>query len=296
MPECARQPGNWFNRTHRTPEQCPPNTPYPPSAKDRSTAESNAFITKWQQPRAAYCGNLAVMDQDLRGYELVLENGRSSSPYVWRIRYALAHKGLSANWVPLGFIEIPQQFGGRFKTVPVIEHGEVMLAESWDIAEYLDSAFPDRPAIFSGPAEKAMVQLYESWFSTEILRNLFRIYILDVCNAARPEDRRYFRESREKMVRGVALEVYTADRASRLPALRDALRPMRTHLSRHPFLGGTTSNYADYIALGAFQWVASVSTLPLLARDDEIMRAWLERGFGLFGGIGRDDRLRPLFE
>jgi len=235
-------------------------------------------------------------NQHLRAYELVLENGRSSSPYVWRIRYALAHKGLAADWVPLGFIEIPQQFGGRFKTVPVIEHGETMLAESWDIAEYLDNAFADRPAIFSGPAEKAMVQLYESWFSTEILRNLFRIYILDVCNAARPEDRSYFRESREKMVRGMALEAYTADRASRLPALRDALRPMRNHLSRHPFLGGATPNYADYIALGAFQWVASVSTLPLLARDDGVMRAWLERGFDLFGGIGRDERMRPLFE
>ena len=33
-------------------------------------------------------------DAKIRLYELVLENGRSASPYVWRIRYALAHKGL----------------------------------------------------------------------------------------------------------------------------------------------------------------------------------------------------------
>ena len=226
----------------------------------------------------------------------MLDNGRSSSPYVWRIRYALAHKGLSADWVPRGFTDIPKQFGGRFKTVPVIEHGATMMAESWDIAEYLDSAFPDRPALFSGPAETAMVQLNDAWFSGEILRGLFRIYILDVCNAARPEDRGYFRASREKMVRGMTLEAYTADRASRLPALRDALRPMRAHLSRAPFLGGVAPNYADYIALAAFQWVASVSTLPLLARNDAVMRAWLDRGFDLFGGIGRDDRMQPLFE
>ena len=66
----------------------------------------------------------------MRLYELVLENGRSASPFVWRIRYALAHKGIAYECVPLGFIEIPKVFGGRFKTVPVIEHGEAMMAES----------------------------------------------------------------------------------------------------------------------------------------------------------------------
>ena len=37
----------------------------------------------------------AADDTQVRLYELVLENGRSASPFVWRIRYALAHKGLS---------------------------------------------------------------------------------------------------------------------------------------------------------------------------------------------------------
>jgi hypothetical protein len=30
----------------------------------------------------------------VRLYELALANGRSASPFVWRIRYALAHKGI----------------------------------------------------------------------------------------------------------------------------------------------------------------------------------------------------------
>jgi glutathione S-transferase len=70
----------------------------------------------------------------MRLYELVLDNGRSSSPYVWRIRYALAHKGVPIESVPIGFTDIPKMFGERFKTVPIIEHGDTMLAESWDIA------------------------------------------------------------------------------------------------------------------------------------------------------------------
>ena len=57
----------------------------------------------------------------IRLYELVLDNGRSASPYVWRIRYALAHKGLPCELVPVGFTEIPAIFGDRFKTLPVLE-------------------------------------------------------------------------------------------------------------------------------------------------------------------------------
>jgi glutathione S-transferase len=235
-------------------------------------------------------------DTQVRLYELVIENGRSASPFVWRIRYALAHKGVSFEAMPIGFTEIPEVFGGRFKTVPVICHGDTMLAESWDIAEYLDRAFPGQPPIFSGPAEYAMVRLMDAWFSAEILRKMFRVYVFDVHNAARPEDRAYFRQSRERLLKGTSLEEFTADRTEHLLALREALKPLRLHLSHYPFLGGSTPNYADYIALGAFQWVASVSTLPLLPPGDDALRKWLDRGLDLYGGLGRDSRMKPLFE
>jgi glutathione S-transferase len=62
---------------------------------------------------------------------------------------------------------------------------------------------------------------------------------------------------------------------------RNCRLPLRSQLSRYPFLGGNTPNYADYIALGAFHWVASISTLPLLARSDDTLRRWLDKGFDL---------------
>jgi glutathione S-transferase len=207
---------------------------------------------------------MTSVEDKVRLYELVLENGRSASPFVWRIRYALAHKGVPCETVPVGFTEVSRIMGGRFKTVPVIEHGDTAMAESWDIAEYLDRTFPSAPAF-------------------------------DVHNAARPEDRAYFRRSREEYLKGVTLEEFTADRVSRLPMLRDALAPLRAHLSRYDFLGGGAPNYTDYVALGAFHWVASVSTLPLLANNDTL-RPWIERGFDLYGGLGRDPRMKPLFE
>src|SRR5579872_330471 len=236
------------------------------------------------------------MPADVRLYELTLANGRSASPYVWRIRYALAHKKIPFESVPLGFTDIPKVFQGRFKTVPILEHGDTALAESWDIVDYLERGFPASPPLFSSPAEEAMVRLMEAWFMAEVVRKLFRLYVLDVHDAARPQDRVYFRQSREARIKGTSLEAFTANRAQTLPALRESLAPLRTRLSVSPFLGGERPNYADYIALSAFQWVASVATLPPLESSDEALRAWLDRGLGLFGGIGRDARLRPLFD
>jgi glutathione S-transferase len=234
-------------------------------------------------------------ENKVRLYEVALGDGRSASPFVWRIRYALAHKGIAFETVKLGFTEIPGVFGGKFKTVPILEHGDTVLAESWDIAEYLDRAFPDRPPLFSSPGELAVIRLTEAWFTNEVLRKMFRLYIKDVHDAARPQDRPYFRESREKGMKGKTLESFTADRASYLPALRASLQPLRIQLQKFPFLGGRAPNFADYIALGSFYWSASVGTMPMLECDDAL-RDWLDRGFNLYGGIARAPGLKPLFE
>jgi glutathione S-transferase len=226
-------------------------------------------------------------------YELVLANGRSLSPYVWRVRYALAHKALPMRGVAVGFTEIPSVCSGRYKTVPIIEDGATSVCDSWDIVDYLERTYPSRP-LFATASEYAMVRLFDAWFSTEVLRRMFGIYALNIHDRARPEDREYFRRTREARVK-TTLEAFVADREKRLPAFREALTPMRQHLARYPFLGGETPNYADYIALGAFQWIASISDLPPLAADDSLI-AWLERGFDLHGGIGRDSRMSPLHE
>lgn len=225
-------------------------------------------------------------------YELVLANGRAMSPFVWRVRYAMAHKGLAVNPVSVGFTQIPGVCGGRFKTVPIIEDGATAVCDSWEIVDYLERTYPARP-LFSGPAEYAMVRMFDAWFGLEVMRRMFTLYALNIHDRARPEDQGYFRSSRETRLKGVTLEAFVADRQARLPALREALAPMRQQLARSPFLGGESPNYADYIALGTFLWVASVSDLPPLAANDPL-GAWLERGFDLYGGIGRDPRMTQL--
>src|SRR5450432_960501 len=99
----------------------------------------------------------------IRLHELVIANGRCFSPFVWRVRYALAHKGLAFESVRLGFTDIPTCFDGKFKTVPILEHGDTVMAESWEIVEYIDRQYPDRPPLFSSAAEHAVVRLTDAW-------------------------------------------------------------------------------------------------------------------------------------
>ena len=228
----------------------------------------------------------------LRLYELALADGVSASPFVWRVKYALAHKGLAAEPVPLGFTDIPTVFAGRFKTVPILEIGDEAVVDSWVIADRLDEAFPDRPRLFAGPGERAMVQFFDDWFVYAALRPLFSVYALDIHDAVRPADRDYFRQSRQDRV-GRTLEEFVAGREKRLPKVREGFEPIRRALARAPFLGGETPNYADYIALGTLLWVSCVATLPLFEPDDPVL-AWFARGTGLYDGLGQDARLRPL--
>ena len=224
----------------------------------------------------------------IRLYDLVAANGRALSPFVWRIKFALAHKGLAFEAVPVGFTDIPKLCGGKYKTVPIIEDGDTTVCDSWAIADYLDATYPDNPKLFSSPQERAICRFFDSWYGLEIMNRMFSINVLDIHNHAREEDQPYFRKSREARLGGKTLEQFVEGREARIPELDRALRPMRAALASAPFLGGDQPNYADYIALGGFLWAGAICTTPLLAADDKL-NDWLDRGFSLYNNLGNVD-------
>jgi glutathione S-transferase len=72
------------------------------------------------------------------------EADRRFSPFCWRTRMALAHKGLDVETVPWCFTEkdrLPQPSVGR---VPVIVDGDRVVHDSTAIADYLEQSYPDR--------------------------------------------------------------------------------------------------------------------------------------------------------
>ena len=79
-------------------------------------------------------------------YELAAaEDDRRFSPYCWRIRMALAHKGLAVETIPWRFTEKEAIAFSGSGTVPVLVDGRRtakddarVVADSWAIAQYLD--------------------------------------------------------------------------------------------------------------------------------------------------------------
>ncbi|TPQ52165.1 hypothetical protein C2U72_04710 [Prosthecomicrobium hirschii] len=108
---------------------------------------------------------------------------------------------------------------------------------------------------------------------------------LDIEAILRPEDRGYFRATREKRF-GKPLEEVVAGREDRLAGFRESLLPLRLMLRHQPFVGGAGANYADHILFGTLQWPRVVSSFRLIAEDDPVA-AWFERCLDLYDGLGR---------
>lgn len=207
------------------------------------------------------------------------------SPFCWRIRMALAHKGLAAETVPWRFTE--RDAIGPYKSdkVPVLLDGEKSVADSWAIANYLEDAYPDRPSLFGGEGGRAMARMINWWGDIVVVGGLFPFIVADIATLLRPQDIDYFRKSREARL-GRSLEEAAADRDVKVNGFRKSLDPMRLTLKSQPFLGGAAPNYADYIVFGGFQWSRAVSPFVLLAEDD-LVYAWRERLLDAFDGLAR---------
>ena len=225
---------------------------------------------------------MAIILYDLAGAEA----DRRFSPFCWRTKMALAHKGLEVETIPWRFTEkdkLPQPNAGR---VPVIVDGNRVVHDSSAIAAYLETRYPDRPSLF-GAAEggRALTTFVQNWTETVVQPALVGFVVLDIYRHVAPDDRGYFRQSREERF-GRSLEEVVKDRAARLPAFRDSLAPLRRTVERQQFLGGGAPTYADYIVFGAFQWARAISDFELLAADDPVA-AWRGRMLDAFGGLAR---------
>lgn len=219
----------------------------------------------------------------LKLFELAGADDLRFSPFCWRTRMALAHKGLEAERVPVRFTEKHLiAFSGQ-KLVPVLVDGDATVFDSWSIACHLEGAYPDAPALFAGGEPSGACRLINHWMDRVVMSGMFRMIVFDICRHLDPADQAYFRETRERRF-GMPLEEVQADREERLPAFRASLSPLRASLRERLFLDGDAPGYADYIVFGSFQWARSVCDFPLLERSDPTYD-WLQRMLGLFDGL-----------
>ena len=220
------------------------------------------------------------------------EADRRFSPYCWRARMALAHKGLPVTTIPWRFTEkgkIALSGQGR---VPVLVDGGRWIADSWVIANHLEDAYPERASLFGGGAARALTRFYNGWADAFLVPGLIRFALLDIWNHLADQDKDYFRRSREERF-GTTLERFVADRDQRVEGFRRDLVPVRLTLQAQPFLGGGEPLYADYIVFGCFQWVRCISDFKILAADDPVA-AWRHRMLDLFDGLAGKAKGYPV--
>lgn len=195
------------------------------------------------------------------------------SPYCWRVRLALAHKGLGVETIPWRYHEKSEiAFSGQDK-VPVLVDGTQSVSDSWDIAVYLDEKYPERPLFAAGKRGEAF--FLKQWTERVLQLAIMRLVLMDIFYLIDPKDKEYFRQTREQRF-GMTLEEFVADREGHLANLRKVLEPLRGTLEKYYFLAGARPDFSDYIVFGAFQWAKTVSTLPLVEPGDPIL-AWFER-------------------
>lgn len=216
--------------------------------------------------------DLAGADPDLR-----------FSPYCWRTRFALAHKGLPVETIPWRFTETEAiAFSGQGK-VPVIRDGAEVVSDSWAIAEYLEDRYPS-PTLFGGTGGRAHALFVNAWADAVLVGGIARFIVRDLFDVIDPKDRDYFRISREQRF-GTTLEAVQEGREERLAAFRNQLMPVRLVLRRQKWLGGTAPSYADFIVAGTLMWPHCGSPFALLAGDDPI-GTWFREVQALYGGLG----------
>lgn len=204
------------------------------------------------------------------------------SPYCWRTRLALEHKGLSYDAIAWRFTEKDLiAFTGQGACPVIVDNGKAV-HDSWAIMEYLEATYPAHP-FFDSPQAKAHALFIKHWTEQVLHVGLTKQVVLDVHDMLADRDKPHFRSTREQRL-GMTLEAFSADRDAVLPAFRAALSPLRTTLQKIPFVSGERPSYADYIVFGGFQWARVSSERDVLEPSDPIY-AWRELMLGLFGGL-----------
>lgn len=219
-------------------------------------------------------------------YELVgSDASRPFSPHCWKTLMSLAHKGLDYRREPVPFTSVPKVENGTGKTVPIIRDGERVVVDSFDIALYLEEAYPDRPSLFGGEGGKSMARFVEAWTATQINAVMIGHIVHEIHKMLSPEDQAYFRRSREERF-GMSLEECRQATQQRFDSLKSRLDPLRLMLKRQPFIGGESPLFCDYIVFGAFQWSRICSPVEMLEADDPV-HDWFQSLLDLYGGLGR---------
>lgn len=213
----------------------------------------------------------------------------SASPTVrfsrpcWLAKFALLHKQLEFDTVPLRFTEKENYPDPEYGLLPVLDDDGEIVRDSAEIIAYLDKKYPENP-FFNSEGERAAADFVNAFLGAHLFSALAPFMFIRVHKVLAPEDQVYFRETREKRF-GVTLEALAADEA--LPGkITAALTTLGAPLQKHDFFGGEKPNMIDYQVASPLMWKRSITTEELYETPDTVA-AWFERILDLYDGYCR---------
>lgn len=216
--------------------------------------------------------DLALADVDVR-----------PSPYCWLVKFALLHKSLKFETMPVNFADKSKYPDPEYGKVPVLVDDGVMIKDSPAILDHLDRKYRDRPLVAS-PSEKSTAAFYGAWLGSAIFPAIGPLIMLRILAAAAPGDEAYIRRTREARF-GRTLEEY-ANQPDAAKRMETALEVLSAPLGVSDFLGGRAANLSDYVVMSPFMWQSSATRAPLYDTPKPVSD-WQERMLNLFDGYAR---------
>ncbi|EIM81362.1 uncharacterized protein STEHIDRAFT_161553 [Stereum hirsutum FP-91666 SS1] len=207
------------------------------------------------------------------------------SPNVWKTRYALNSKRIpyKVEWVEYPDIKStcerlgvpPSEFqlkNGKNEplyTVPFIydPKTQTYVSESFHIAQYLESTYPDTPKLFpEGPLNgAAALNLFEDVWMEKFLTPIRPLMMLKVHNQLNPASQPFFRETREAYL-GKKLEDLMPEDKERQKEMWAAVKAglgkidgyMNWNGTATTFWRGDVRSYADFVMAAWLVWVQRI--------------------------------------
>ncbi|THH30531.1 hypothetical protein EUX98_g3651 [Antrodiella citrinella] len=200
------------------------------------------------------------------------------SPNTWNTRFTLNLKGLKyrTEWVEYPDIEASCKKIGAGQTstksdgvtphytLPVIydPSTKTVVADSFAIAEYLDTTYPNTPLVFPKNT-RALHAAYSDAFNDALMMPLYSLSVLPTALTLNPSSYEYFRRTREvsfgKKLEEVAPEDERGEEVwAKLEAGFAKIASWLEKNKEKPFVGGDKITYADIEIAGRLIWAKIV--------------------------------------
>ena len=210
-------------------------------------------------------GSLKLM---LKLFDLSGKNGLRFSPPCWNVKLCLILNNIDFLTIPVRFTDKEKIAFSKQKLVPILDHKEGFVSDSWNIINWLNENYPEKKIFINNSSKNFSYYLY-LWTSRQLLPILFKIIAHEIPNVLDGNDLDYYIKSREKRING-PITKFVPKISSSIEEFRKSIDPIRKIIINNGYISGNKPGIEDCIFFGNLKWVDLCSSCNLLDFEDPI--------------------------